>query len=451
MKQIIIIALATLPLFSMAQKSKVQAAWRALNDYEGTLNDVPEFSYLTKAKENIDLALANDETKNTAKANAYKVRIMFDIYQYNLKQETKKAEVSIKNKIEAKESAYVTSSTADFNEAYQSIVKLKSVDAKYFEKTLGPNKIEADLMEDELKLYHATNQMKGESSNIAIAKYKVKQFDEAAEFFNKSANLNLFMTGKKDSTSYYNACICAQKAKNSDKIIEYNTDMINQNIAMTYNYQTLYETYVSKKDTSKAIEFLKKGRAQFPNDLYLMNKETETYIQQGKQEDAIINLNKAIEKDPTNAVLEFVLGDVYTSIANPKTKAGIDTIKPSNYEELLQQAETHYLKAIELKPTSTETHFNILYNLGALHYNHGVVLYSQSMNKATLLNLGKQQKEIEAKSNECYKKAVPYFEQALSVKAEDISAMTALRKLYYLTGNEAKGNEMNAKIKAKGN
>ena len=45
------------------------------------------------SKENIDLALANDETKNQAKAHAYKARIMYGIYQYNLKQEIKKLEV----------------------------------------------------------------------------------------------------------------------------------------------------------------------------------------------------------------------------------------------------------------------------------------------------------------------------------------------------------------------
>ena len=49
---------------------------------------------------------------------------------------------------------------------------------------------------------------------------------------------------------------------------------------------------------------------------------------------------------------------------------------------------------------------------------------------------------------EYYKKAIPYFEQALSMKKDDVSTLTALRKLYYLSGNEAKGNEMNAKIKA---
>lgn len=178
-----------------------------------------------------------------------------------------------------------------------------------------------------------------------------------------------------------------------------------------------------------------------------MNKETEIYIQQGKQEQAIVNLKKAIEKDPTNAQLEFVLGDVYNTLANPKTKTGQDTVKPTNYEELVTQAEEHYTKAIDLKPSNKDTYFNVLYNIGALHYNHGVVLYTKSMEKSTLIDLAKRQKEYEAKSNEYYKKAVPFFEQALNVKSDDVSTMTALRKLYYLTGNETKGNEMNAKLK----
>ena len=70
------------------------------------------------------------------------------------------------------------------------------------------------------------------------------------------------------------------------------------------------------------------------------------------------------------------------------------------------------------------------------------------MAKSTIIDVIKRQKEYELKSAEYYKKAIPYFEQALSVKADDTTTLTALRKLYYLTGNEAKGNEMNAKLKA---
>ena len=443
-----IITLALLPLFSIAQKSKVQAAWRSLNDYESTLNENPDVAYLIKAKENIDLALANDETKNQAKAHAYKTRIMYGIYQYNLKQEIKKLEATVTDKNVLREKSFAITPFAEFNEALDVVTKLKTVDAKYFEKTLGPNKVEADLTEDDLKLYNTANQMRVDASNIAVAKYKAKEFNDAAEFFNKSANLNMLMSGKKDSTSYYNACICAQKAKNTDKVILYNTDMINQNIGTTYNYQILYETYIAKKDSAQAENILKKGIERFPNNMDLLNEETKLFIHKGNQQQAILNLNKALAKDSTNFSLQFVLGNLYNTLANPKTPAGKDTTKPANYEELILKAEEHYTKTVDLKPADKETQFNVFYNLGALYYNHGVTLYNKSMEKATLVDLAKKQKEYEQKSAEQYKKAVPYFEQALAVKADDLSTLTALRKLYYLTGNETKGNELGVKIKS---
>ena len=64
MKIINIALLIVLPFSVFSQKNKVQGAWRALSDYESTLNDNPDVSYLLKAKESIDLATANEETKN---------------------------------------------------------------------------------------------------------------------------------------------------------------------------------------------------------------------------------------------------------------------------------------------------------------------------------------------------------------------------------------------------
>lgn len=448
MKKIIILSFALLPLLSTAQKSKVQAAWRAVNDYESTINDNADVSYLNKAKDNIDLALADDVTKNMAKTHALKARIMYNFYLYNCKQEEKKTVATITDKNDRAEAAYVTTPTVEFDEAVNSLLKIKEVDLKYFDKTLGPTKKESQLSDDDLKLYLVSSQLIITASNIAIGDYKAKKFDEAAVYFHKSANLSLILNGIKDTTSFYNACICSQKAKNSQKIVFYNNEMIENKIATPFNFQSIYETLISEKDSVKALEYLKKGREAFPNDLYLMNKETENFIITGKQDLAIINLKKAIEKDPTNALLEFVLGDVYNAIANPKGKNGQDTTKPANYEELTQSAEEHYVASIKLKPANEETFFSVLYNVGALHYNHGVVLYSKSMAKSSIVDLVRKQKEYEMKSMEYYKKAIPYFEQALSMKKDDVSTLTALRKLYYLSGNEAKGNEMNAKIKA---
>ena len=78
----------------LAQKSKVQAAWRGLSDYEETLKDgKPNISYLNKAKEAIDLALQNEETKKLSRTHAYKMRISYATFQYNLNEEMKKNEI----------------------------------------------------------------------------------------------------------------------------------------------------------------------------------------------------------------------------------------------------------------------------------------------------------------------------------------------------------------------
>lgn len=434
---------------AFAQKGKVQSAWRSLSDYESTLSDKPDTSYLMKANRNIDLALADESTKNQAKTHAYKARIMYYVYQYNLKQETKNLEATVSDKNARAEAAYGNTPTKEFETACNSIETIKAVDSKYFKSILEIIKggSAASASDDDLKLSSVAMQLKLESSNIAVGKYKVKQFDQAADFFYKSATLNLLLAEKIDTSGFYNACISAQKAKNTPKMIEYNKKMIDQNIATPYNYQTIYDAKLSVKDTAGALEYLALGRKAYPNDVYLMNKETEMFLQKGNQQKALENLQAAITKDSTNAQLHLVLGNVYDNLANPKGVTGKDTTKPANYDELVMKAANHYKKAVDLRPSNQDSYFNALYNLGALYNNYGATLYNKAMEKATITQLAKSQKDIEAKSKEYYKLAIPYLEQALSVKPDDRSSMVALRKLYLLTGNEAKSKELTEKLK----
>lgn len=448
MKTIKILALAAaLPMLGFAQKTKVQNAWRALNDYEGTLKDKPDVSYLMKAKENIDMALQNEDTKNSAKTYAYKTRIMYDLYHYNLMLEEKKLEPTIADKNARMEAAYGNTSTKEFEEANEAFEKIQQIDPKYFENIMNVMKGGEMPSDDDLKLSLAAGQIKLEAGNIATGKYKVKQFGEAATYFYKSAYLNSLMTGKKDTASFYNACISALKAKDYPKMFEYNKKMIDLKIASAYNYQVAYDAKLNMKDTATALEYLKAGRKAFPNDVYLMNRETETYLQSGNQQQALKNLQTATEKDPSNAQLQLVLGNVYDNLANPKGKSGKDTTKPANYDELIKNAAEHYQKAIDLRPEGQDSYYNALYNMGALYNNYGGYLYNKSMEKSTLTDLAKKQKEYEAQSQEYYKKAIPYLEQALAVKADDKPSMYALRKLYYMTGDQAKGDEMQNRIK----
>lgn len=442
MKILNIALLIVLPFSVFSQKSKVQGAWRSLSDYESTLNDNPDVSYLLKAKESIDLATANEETKNQVKTYAYRFRIYINLFSNSLKEEEKKL-TSIADKNERLQTAYGNAATSEFDEASKSLNKIKELDLKKFEKI---SKGETDSEEDG-KLFTSMSQLQVYSANLATGKYKVKKFDEAADFFESLAISNTFMTGKKDTSNFYNACVCAQKAKNATKMFDYNKKMIDEKIASPYNYQTIYDLKLSQNDTAAALEYLKIGRTQFPNDVYLMNKETELFLQKGEQAKALANLQTAIAKEPNNAVLQYVIGNVYDNLANPKGKSGKDTIKPADYEDLVTKAAEHYQKAVDLKPASQDGYFNTLYNLGALYNNYGNTIYAKAMEKATIADLAKNQKGYEAKSMDSYKKAIPYLEQALSIKPDDKTCISALRTLYYKTGNEAKGKEMSERMK----
>lgn len=449
MKKISILAVAIIPFFGLAQKSKVQTAWRSLNDYETTVKDgKPDLVYLNKAKEAIDLALANEETKNQAKTHAYKARISYAQYQYNLAQELKKLEATTPDKNERAMLAYGNTSLTDFEAAAEELNKIQELDPKYMETIKdGLTKGTSMLGEDDIKLVSVAMQLKMESGNIASGKYKAKKYDEAADYFYKTGFMNTLLYKVKDTANFYNAAVSAGKAKNTTKILDYNKKMIDSKIASPYNYESMFNAYISKGDSTAAMDILKKGRTAFPNDMGLLNNETNQFLAKGKQQEALANLKAASEKDPNNALFFLVAGTIYDNMANPKDKTtGKDIDKPADFEELFKNAETNYSKAAELKP-SNELLYNSLFNLGAMYNNYGGFLQNKA-SSLTIAEAAKKGKELETKSQEYYKKAIPLLEQALTVKPDDKATMGALRKLYLMTGNEAKGKEMNEKLKA---
>lgn len=450
MKKITILCFALLPLFGAAQKSKVQTAWRALNDYTATEKDgKPDLVYLNKAKDAIDMALVHEDTKNQGKTHAYKARISYAFYHYYLNQELKKLEATVPDKNERAMLAYGNTPLADFENANQEIEKIKDLDPKFMETIMeGLTKGTAMLGEDDLKFAMVAQQMKMESANIAQGKYKAKKYDEAADYFYKTGFLNTMLYKAKDTANFYNACIAAGKAKNTAKILEYNKKMIDGKIASPYNYEAMYNAHLNKTppDTNAAMEILRKGRVAFPNDLSLMNKETDYFLAKGKQQEALNNLKASIEKDPKNPIFHLITGQIYDGMANPKDKAtGKELPKPSDYETLIKNAEASYLKGIELNSTNKDYQYNLIFNLGALYNNYGG--YYQNRQPATITEAGKIQKENDIKSQENFKKAIPLLEQALTIKPDDRPTMIALRKLYMFTKEDAKAREMNDKIK----
>jgi hypothetical protein len=450
MKKSILILSACLFLtqFVFAQKSKVQAAWRNLSDYEETAKEgKPNSDYLNKANEAIDLALANEDTKKQSKTHAYKLRISYSLFQYKLLDEIKKLESSVNDKNERYMLAYGSVDLLDFEKATQELNVIKEIDAKYL-KTIqdGLEKGLSALEEEDLKFALAVQQIRMESGNIASGKYKAEKYEDAASYFYKTAVINSVLYETKDTANFYNACVAASKTKNTEKIIEYNSKMVEAIIASPYNYESIYVAQLSKVDSASAMETLRKGRVAFPDDAGLLAQETNIFLQKGRQEEALANLKLSIQKDPSNGLYYFICGQIYENMADPKDKlTGKEIEKPKNFEELFKNAESNYLKAIELSASNQEMLYNSSYNLGAMYNNYGGYLANYKIEKIT--DAAKRQKENEARAQEFYKKAIPYLEKALSIHSDDRSTMSALRKLYLLTGDDAKAKDMSAKLK----
>ncbi|MBP7810040.1 MAG: hypothetical protein KA163_12160 [Bacteroidia bacterium] len=435
-KTIAFTLLISLSTLGVAQKSKINAAWRGLTDYQSTLKEKPDVSYLLKAKESIDLAVANEETKSNAKAHIYKTQIYYELFKFNLKTEEEKAAASSGDKKQRMEVAYSNVSTAEFKEAIKSIefVKTNVKDQSAFQELLTTGLS----MIDDL-------------NNLAVGSYKAKKYDDASDYFENSFSLSSMLNqGKKDTVSLFNASLSAQKAKNYGKVVKINQRMVDEKMANAGTYQYLYNAKLNTQDSVGAIATLQEGRKLYPNDVTLLNLETEYYIKSGKQEETIKNLLVALEKDPNNAVLHLIAANTFDGMANPKTKGAdgkdVDVDKPANFAELFGKAEEHYRKTVELKPSNTEYSFNALYNLGALYYNYGTYMYNKEMNDATITKLAAKQREIMAKCTEQYKKAIPEFEGALGFKPDDNSTLQSLRRLYLLVGDEAKAADITTKL-----
>jgi hypothetical protein len=427
------------------QKSNERAAWRALSDYEESAKEArANADFLAKAKEKIDEADANPETHNRTKTQTYKFRIYYHLFRQNLDKENKKLEASVPDKNERLVTAYGNTSLAEFETAARTLDTIRQKDSKYLDKiNTALSNGNSALEEDDLRFSLAVQQMKLESGNIASGKWKAKQYDQAADYYYKTAIMNSVLQQAKDTANFYNACVAAGRSGDAGRITSYNKAMIDAGIGIPYNYESLYNLSMQQKDTAKAMEVLQKGRAFFPSEGGLLNLETNLFLASNRQQEALRNLKQSLEREPNNALYYFVIGNIYDNMANPKDKAsGKDLEKPGNFEELFKNAETNYLRAIELNPANQEYLYNSYYNLGAMYNNYGGYISAKPTKDI------KQQKENESKAQIYYQKSIPHLEKALALRKDDRTTMVALRKLYLLTRNEAKAKEMGDRLKA---
>lgn len=353
MKKIITAAFISLTIAGYAQRAQVQSAYSYL-----------KYEQLDKAKESIDIAVNNENTMNYDKAWYYRGLIYQALY---------------------KNEKFANLSNDPLNEALKSYNKALELNPK-FEY--------ADDIAEKKKI------LAQQFADMGYVNYNLKNFASALTAYEGVVSIM-----PNDTSSYFNAALCAERAGNAAKAKQYYGKLDEMQYKDPKMYHSYAQLYLTEGDTTKALDILSRGLSRFPEEKSILITQTNIYISSGKTAEALGAINKAIEKDPTNANLYFAKGTLVE-----KTDKNKDA------------AITAYKKAIELKAD----YFDAYYNLGALYFNDGAHLANEANSIKDNNQYAKAKAVFEAK----FKEAKPYLEKAWELNPKDQSTMVSLKQLY---------------------
>lgn len=420
-----------------AQENKVTSAIMHLRDFADSHNK--DTANLQDAKDAIDLAAANDKTKDEPKMWLNRGNVYRAVFEHQL--------ANVVSKLIAKEGAPNGKDALMklTGEAY-SVVDTTAVciaDYSYYRVIqLVPKDYYADEARQNIPacLAHIENK--------ATSDYNRQKYAVSLAMFEKALMIAQVQMGGKDtafiSQDIQNAAITADKLGDHTKAVMYYQKMIDMKLDGSDPYSALMGVYYAMKtakDSVTAVEVLKKGRVMFPNDVNLLIAETNVYLQQHNNDKAIQNLQTAISKlegdnkpesKPFLSNLYFVLGNTYDRLANPKNDSGKALAKPANYEDLFSKAEDNYKKALTLTPDNFDENFD----MGAL-YNNRATYVNRQANELPLDATDKFNK-LQAQANDLFKKAQPWLEKAHQIKKDDVATINALVGIYASTGQTDK-------------
>lgn len=185
-------------------------------------------------------------------------------------------------------------------------------------------------------------------------------------------------------------------------------------------YSMLAGGFQKANNSKKASEILGKARQLYPDDQSLLIAEINIALAEGKLKELEGKLKQAVDADPNNVELVFVLGNVYDGIFREKLEAG-DAV---NAKDFFDKAVAWYTKGTEINPK----HFNSAYSLGAIHVNYSNS-FAKQMNEITNVKDPKF-KELENAYKELLDIGLVHLLNAEAIDPKDIGAAIALKEVY---------------------
>ncbi len=260
------------------------------------------------------------------------------------------------------------------------------------------------------------NMMRMTFLNQGVEFFNKKEYKQAYEMFAGGAVV-MDVIGTIDSLAHYNAGLAAERQDKYDTAAIHYAKCVEVGYNGADMYNSLISALLQAGKNDEAGKYLADASTKYPGNKDLLITEVNYHLKAGNKEAAQKATNKAIEKDPKNPLLHWVVGTIY------------DELK--QYE----MAEASYKKAIELKPD----YFDALYNLGAMYHNNGVERLKEIDNITDNTLYQDEKKKADLK----FADALPYLEKCRAIDPKDMNTMIMMKNCYGRLNMQDKWKEMN--------
>jgi len=383
MRTALTIAFTAVTLGLTAQNANVVSAYNYMTDGQ-----------LAKAVEFIDPAVLDPKTGALEKAWRYRG----DIYRLIIMGDDAALKAQFPDAMDKSVDSYMKANELDVKGSY----KVENI------KALGA--------------------LQGLSLNEGNDAFTAKNYDLAISNYARSEKIAKAF-GQADTNAVFNSALAYESKGDAPKAIERYREALN----MGYNKSEIYRYIASLENkggsVDAAIKTIGEGRTKFPDDKDLILDEMSYFLAAGRSAEAEESVKLGIQKDPNNAVLWSVLASLYDKKAS-------ETKEEAAMTEWYGKAEEAYKKSIELDPKFFDSYFNI----GVLYNNRAAFEYD----KCNAIKSDAEYTKCKTGADAIYVKAVPYFEKAHELKADDQPTMEQLKKLYAKSGDQVKYEAMKA-------
>jgi tetratricopeptide (TPR) repeat protein len=380
-KFFLLIAAVTISFGAIAQKGKVTSA----------LNYIDQ-GILDKAKEAIDLALANESTANWFNTYFAKGKLCQATFQSK----------------DPKINALYADPLA---EAYTAYEKAMELDPK---GTVKKKIITGSIF----------NNLAVDFYNQGSQRFEAKDYAGALQSFQTQIKITEsdIYVGAIDTGMYYNAGLAAVNSGKYKDAIQYFQKCADMKYMGITPYFQMSEAYLAAGDTANAEATLTGLSAKFPNDKNVTLQLIDLYIKGNKNAEAQKYIKVAKESDPNNFSLFLASGIIY--------------LNEFKYDDAI----TELTKSIELKGDVYDSQ----YGLGAAYINKAADMFKAANE---IMDVKKYSEAID-QANAVYAKALPYMEKAYEIKPDDVYSMRSLQELYYRLKMTDKYTAIKAKLDA---